>query len=161
MFQHRHIPFEQTKKLQTHLENVLSSYQKWTSRKWAHLTQSGSQQWYENIYFAPKVLLSHDTTADPIFNFGNQVALDLFEVSFNELIKMPSRLSAEPLLQEEREKLIQRVKEHGYTDHYQGIRISSSGKRFYIPKATVWNVLDEQNHLVGQAASFEHWTFLD
>ena len=160
MLDDKTLPFEMNEQRQRHLERVLSSYQKWTNRKWHHLDQSGTQQWHKSIFFAPKVLLSHDTSNDPIFNYGNQVALQLFEVSFDELTAMPSRLSAEPLLQEEREKLIQSVREYGYTDDYHGIRISSSGRRFYIPKATVWNVLDEQNQIIGQAASFENWTFL-
>jgi hypothetical protein len=37
------------------------------------------------------------------------------------------------------------------------VRISRSGRRFEIVRATVWNVLDEQGNPAGQAAAFDQW----
>lgn len=105
----------------------------------------------------PQVILAHGTEADPIFFYGNRRALELFELTPSQIIRMPSRLSAEPLLREAREKLLQRVAQHGFIDDYEGVRISSSGKRFKIKRATVWNLIDEQGHVHGQAATFSQW----
>jgi hypothetical protein len=49
------------------------------------------------------------------------------------------------------------VTANGYIDHYEGIRISSSGKRFKISNAVVWNLTDKNQNYKGQAAWFEQW----
>ena len=110
---------------------------------------------------APFALLSHGTETDPVFNYGNRRALQLFELSWEELTRLPSRLSAEPMLQAERAQLLARVAQHGYIDDYSGVRISSIGKRFMIRNATVWNVLDEAGQPCGQAALLPQWQMLD
>lgn len=149
-----------TPELIAFLEHTLKSYTKWTGRVWDTKGEPGTQQWIDHLVEAPAVLVSHDTSEDPIFNFGNRVALELFEMDFENFTQLPSRKSAEPLLREEREQLIQSVRKNGYTDNYQGVRISSTGRRFFIPQATVWNVVDEQNTYLGQAATFSKWEFL-
>lgn len=106
---------------------------------------------------APFAVVSHGTEPDPVFNYGNRVALQLFEMSWEAFTALPSRLSAEPLLQSERERLLQRVAQNGYIDDYTGIRISASGKRFLIRNATVWNLLDEAGQPCGQAALLRDW----
>jgi len=74
--------------------------------------------------------------------------------------KLPSRLSAEAPIRAERDALLQRVTEHGYIDDYSGVRISSSGKRFLIEQATVWNLMDGEGAYCGQAAMFGVWRML-
>lgn len=81
------------------------------------------------------------------------MALQLFEMSFDEFTLLPSRLSAEPPGQEARVKLLDKVTRQGYVDGYSGIRIAKSGKRFMITDTTVWNLADE-GVLYGQAATF-------
>ena len=110
------------------------------------------------IFDAPFALVSHGTQPDPIFNYANRTALTLFEMTWAEFTALPSRMSAEPLLRDERERLMLRVRNFGYIDDYQGIRISSSGHRFRIERATVWNLYDHTNNLTGQAAMFSQWT---
>ena len=44
------------------------------------------------LFHAPFVIVSHGTQTDPIFNYGNQTALQLWSLSWEELIKTPSRL---------------------------------------------------------------------
>ncbi len=67
---------------------------------------------------------------------------------------MPSRLSAEPMAQEARVKLLEKVTKQGYVDGYSGVRIAKSGRRFMITDTTVWNLLDDAGLLLGQAATF-------
>lgn len=110
---------------------------------------------------APFALLSHGTEADPLFNYGNRCALQLFELTWEAFTQLPSRLSAEPLLREERERLLARVAQHGYIADYSGVRISSSGRRFMIRNATVWNMQDEEGNACGQAALLPEWQPLD
>jgi hypothetical protein len=102
-------------------------------------------------------LVSHGTEADPIFNYGNALALLLFEMTREEFTTLPSRFSAEPMLREDRAHLLDRVTSQGFIDDYSGVRISSSGKRFFIQGATVWNLLDETGRPYGQAALIPRW----
>jgi hypothetical protein len=102
----------------------------------------------------PAAIVAHDTADDPIFFFGNRVALDLFEMSFVEFTRLPSRLSAEPMLRAERERLLARVSVDGIIRDYAGVRISATGRRFRIERAVVWNLIDEAGVRHGQAAMF-------
>ena len=114
-----------------------------------------------NLFTAPFVLVSHGTEADPVLNYGNQAALNLWEISWEELTRTPSRLTAEMPEREERARLLAAVSEHGFIDDYSGIRISRSGRRFRIAKATVWNLVGERGEQpYGQAAMFRDWQFL-
>jgi hypothetical protein len=107
------------------------------------------------LWAAPRVIVAHGIEADPIFFFGNRVALDQFEMTFEQFTAMPSRLSAEPMLREERQALLDQVARDGFVDDCTGIRISSTGRRFRIEQATVWNLIDEHGSMHGQAATFD------
>ncbi len=114
----------------------------------------------KNIFNAPFVLVSHGTETDPVLNYGNAAALALWEMSWAELTRTPSRLTAEAPNREERARLLDAVTKRGFIDDYSGVRISKNGKRFRISEATVWNLIsaDGKNH--GQAAMFSRWEFL-
>lgn len=137
-----------------HVEALLSSYRHWTGQ--ALLESKDAKA----LFFASFALVSHGTEADPVFNYGNLTALNLFEMSWEEFTALPSRLSAEAPAQAERERLLKEVSEKGFIEHYQGVRLSRTGKRLKIINATVWNLVDEQQILVGQAAMFSHWKTL-
>lgn len=120
----------------------------------------GDVEAVEALDQASYALLSHGIEADPVFNYGNRRALELFEMTWEQFTRLPSRLSAEPMLQAERAQLLARVAQHGYIDDYSGVRISSSGKRFLIRNATVWNLQDEAGQPCGQAALLPQWEML-
>lgn len=111
----------------------------------------------QTLYEADFVLLSHGTESDPIFNYANRAAQALFGYPWEAFVGLPSRLSAEPLLREARERLLRRVAEQGYIDDYAGVRVAADGGRFRIEQAVVWNLIDEAGALHGQAACFGHW----
>lgn len=113
------------------------------------------------LWTAPRVILAHGTQADPIFFYGNRMALELFELSARALTGMPSRLSAEAPVREERARLLERVSADGYIADYSGVRISATGRRFRIAQAVVWNLIDGAGTVHGQAASFDRWERLD
>ena len=110
------------------------------------------------LWQAPLAVVAHGTEADPVFFFGNRTALALFEMGFDDFTRLPSRFSAEPLLREERARLLDRVTRDGIIEDYAGVRISASGRRFRIRNASVWNLTDRSGHPVGQAAAFSEWT---
>ena len=122
--------------------------------------ESSLENMAEKLYNADFALLSHNGAEDRCFNYANQKAQELFEFDWNEFQGMPSRLSAEPDLREEREKMLDIATKQGYFSGYKGVRISKSGKRFFIDKCTIFNLIDENRKKIGQAATFSHWQFL-
>ena len=123
-------------------------------------TVKESKSLAQALYHAPFVLMSHGNERDPIFNFANLKAQALFEMSWQDFTRLPSRFSSEQANREERTHLLQKVEQQGYIDDYSGIRISSSGQRFVIKQAVVWNLRDKKGDYLGQAAMFEHWQYI-
>lgn len=113
------------------------------------------------LWAAPLAIVAHGTEADPVFFFGNRVALRLFEMDFAAFTRLPSRFSAEPLLREERSRLLERVTRDGIILDYAGVRVSSTGRRFRIENAAVWNLADGTGEAAGQAAAFAEWVELE
>ena len=138
---------------------LCASYEHWTGKELIP-GHNNTDMLAEILFDAPFALVSHGTEDIPVFNFGNKTALELFELSWDDFIKMPSRQSADNDNQEDRAKLMSRVNLNGFEENCRGIRISSTGKRFLIEGATVWNVFDEDHKPCGQAAMFSQWTFL-
>jgi hypothetical protein len=110
------------------------------------------------LFAAPEVVVSHGIEADPVLCYGNAAALALWEMDWATFTRTPSRLTAEPLHRDERARLLERTRRDGFVDDYAGIRVSSTGRRFRIERAIVWNVVDAAGNLHGQAATFDRWT---
>jgi hypothetical protein len=146
--------------LAAHVERLLVSLRRWSGRNLVEPSLNIEGQ-ARQIFFAPFAVLSHNTDADPILNYANRTGLDLFELSWEELLVTPSRQTAEPIHRAERARLLAEVARRGYIDDYRGIRISANGRRFQIDQATVWSLLDEHGAPYGQAATFSRWRFLD
>ena len=109
------------------------------------------------LFHSSRVVVSHQTQEDPVLCYGNAKALALWEMDLATLTASPSRLTAEPVAREERQRLLDTVKAKGFTDNYRGVRISSTGKRFEITQAVVWEIYDAQGVRRGQAATFAEW----
>jgi hypothetical protein len=60
----------------------------------------------------------------------------------------------------ERDRFFEAVTSNGYIENYTSIRISSTGRRFYIVNTTVWNLVDESGSYQGQAAAFSEYRYL-
>ena len=118
------------------------------------------EQLAEALFYAPFVLVSHGTQANPIFNYGNQTALQLWSLSWEQFIQTPSASTTESTEQADREAMLRQAANQGYIDNYQGIRIAHTGKRFAIKQVKLWNLTDELGQNCGQAATFAHWTWL-
>lgn len=149
----------QTGSVVAHAEILARSFKHFTARELFCENVSGLKL-AEKIFHAPFVLVSHGPEADPVLNFGNAAALALWEMTWDDFTRTPSRLTAETPAQAERARFLKTVKRHGFIDDYCGVRISSSGRRFQISSATVWNLLDAVGKNCGQAAMFREWKVL-
>jgi hypothetical protein len=141
-----------------HADLLLGSYERLTGKRIPGLAPTASPA--RALFGASFALVSHGVEEDPLFNYANQTALDLFEMTWEQFTALPSRLSAEPAKRDERARLLSRVSSHGYIDDYSGVRISSSGRRFLIEDAVVWNLIDGRGGYHGQAALFDKWSYL-
>lgn len=144
----------------THTACLTRSLKHWTGRDLLPDVSEPLER-AQKVFEAPFVLVSHGTEADPVLNYGNHAALELWEMSWNELTQTPSRLTAEAPNREERARLLEQVTRRGFIDDYSGVRISKSGRRFQIARATVWNLISESGRPCGQAAMFDAWEFLN
>ena len=81
------------------------------------------------LWAAPRAILAHGIEADPIFFFGNRLALQCFATDVASFIAMPSRLTAEAPLRDERQSLLDRVTADGFIDDYAGVRIDAERAR--------------------------------
>lgn len=104
---------------------------------------------------APFGLLAHDTRADPLFIYGNLAAQRCFEYSWDELMALPSRLSARPQQVEDRRLFLEQVSREGFATGYRGLRVAKSGRSFWINDGIVWQLVDQAGVLRGQAALFK------
>jgi PAS domain S-box-containing protein len=105
-------------------------------------------------YEAPFAVLAHNMDPDPRFIYANKAAQACFEYSWDELIGMPSRLSAAAPEREARQHLLEAVARQGYSCGYRGMRIAKSGRRFWIDAGVIWQLVDAQGIPRGQAATF-------
>ena len=155
------IPSPQNDFQSQHASLLGSSFSRLLGRELAPgFNELSATQFAQCLFELPAVVVSHGTQNDPVFNYANQAALDLFEMDWESFTQLPSRKSAEPLNRQERARLLDAVSSNGFIDDYSGVRISSTGRRFLIPKAIVWNVVDEAGELRGQAATFSDWEFV-
>ncbi len=145
--------------IETHGAELLRTYHQWTG---SHLIEpSGDTRVEARMLFeAPFAVISGGAEGDQILNYANKTAMDLWQMDWETLTRTPSRLTAEQMHRDERAEFLRRVRERGFINDYSGLRISSTGRRFRIRQATVWNVTDALGEYAGQAATFSNWEFL-
>ncbi|MBR8831564.1 MAG: hypothetical protein N5P05_003049 [Chroococcopsis gigantea SAG 12.99] len=152
------MPPWKTPEIIAHTTLLLDSYEQLLGK--CLLPRSGDEA--QSLYLATFPVVSHGIEIDPIFNYGNQCALDLWQLTWEELTRTPSRatVAGDELGEEERERMLAKVRSQGYIDYYQGVRVTGKGQRFRIDRAVVWNLTDRNGRYRGQAATFSHWEFL-
>ena len=139
-----------------HIRIISCCYLHWTR---INLVDLSDDRFAEYIFNAPFALVSHGTQKDPIFNYANKKALELWEYSFEEFTQLPSRKSAAEVSQKERNELISHVTKNGFYEGYRGVRISKTGKKFEIKDACIWNLFKDEKYY-GQAALIRDWMLL-
>ena len=110
-------PSAENRFLAFHVTRLLRSYRELVGRDLLDPALPPDEQ-ARLLYFAPYAVVSHNVAEEPIFNYGNQTALQLFAMTWEEFTALPSRLSAEPLHQPERARLFEQVRAKGYIDDY-------------------------------------------
>jgi hypothetical protein len=142
-----------------HTRMVLDSFRRFVGREL--IERSGNDETDARAVFdASFALLSGGSEPDQVLNYGNATALRLWERDWAEHTSTPSRLTAEPMERAAREEFLRRVRSQGFVDDYTGIRISSTGRRFLIENAIVWNLVDQVGNYAGQAATFPSWKWI-
>lgn len=142
-----------------HSQRLFDSFKHWTGETLIDANES-PEDIAQALFNADFVLVSAGTEDNPIFNYGNRTALDLWEMSWEQFIQTPSSHSVHPEEVIQRQQTLDRVKTQGYTKNLRGFRQSRTGKQFLISDVTVWNVIDENGQYCGQAATYETWEFL-
>ena len=105
-------------------------------------------------------VLAHGTEQDPQLSYANAAALQLWDSHWDELIGMPSRLTAPNSERAERSSALGQAQRLDAVRHYRGIRISRQGRRFMINNAKIWTLWDAEGRVCGQAACFSDWWWL-
>lgn len=151
----------------------MESYKNYTTEEWVSLLLQSYFQLFkkdliptsddliENLFNADFYLVSHQYQNEPILVYGNQKVLDRWEMTWEGFVGTPSRLTAEKELQNKRAEILKIADKQGYFDKYEGIRISSTGKRFWIKEALIFNIYEDassnlNSKVIGQAALFYH-----
>ena len=102
-------PSEDNSFLVEHVIILRNSLRYWTNRNLINFALDDVEA-VRYVFYAPFAIVSHDTAHDPIFNYVNQTALKLFEMSWADFTSLKSRKSAELVNQEERAKLLSEEK---------------------------------------------------
>lgn len=132
---------------------LTGSYQRLVGEKL--VPEGATAEWlYEQ---APFAVLAHDGAEDPKFTYANKCAQACFEYGWDEITRLPSRLSTGPSDRAERQALLKAVTQHGFMSGYRGVRVAKSGKRFLIEDGIIWELIDAKGRRHGQAATFSTW----
>ena len=153
------LPSSENSYLKDYIYLITDSLKKLTNIELVDFSLSLEEQ-AKQAFNSDYVLLAHNASNEPIFNYANQTALRLFEMSWEEFTNMSSKYSAESDERGKREKFLADVTEKGYSKNYSGIRISKTGRRFEIKNVILWNVYDSENNRIGQAAVFDEYDYL-
>ena len=121
-----------------------------------HFHRTAAQEVFANSI----AVLAHDHSADPLLTYANGTALRLWGRSWQTMVGMPSRLTAEESARHERASALQLAHQRAGCRGYCGIRVNQEGRRFMIHNARIWPLLDQNNDLCGQAAAFSSWWWL-
>ena len=99
-----------------HTGCLLASFKHWAGRDL--IGASGTpEEIAKSVFESPMVVVSHGTESDPILNFGNRAAMELWEMDWEQLTRTPSQKTAEPVALEERAALLDEVTRNGYIDN--------------------------------------------
>ncbi len=102
-------------------------------------------------------LIAHNHTKIPCLIYANAAALSLWNYEWNQMIGMPSHLTAPKNKRKQRQEILEKSLKLDKIIGYEGIRVDSNGKLFSIKNTKIWTILDKDNCVYGQAATFNNW----
>lgn len=138
---------------------LLDSYAHWVKQELIQRNGTPLEQ-ARRLFNSAFVVASHGVENDPLLNYGNQAALNLWAMDWQQFTQTPSRLTAEPVNREKRARMLEQARTQGYISDYCGVRISSTGKRFLVDQAIIWNIQKPDGIAIGQGATFSSWKYL-
>ena len=137
---------------------INQSYHHWTGKYL--ISTAAPEDVLEKLNTSNFAVVSHGLESAPIFNYGNLLALQVFEYSIEEFIQLPSRESAKSAHRDERAMMFEKLAISGYDDSYGGVRVTSSGREFVMENAEIWTLVDPMGRVHGHAAKFSDWHYL-
>ena len=111
----------------------------------------------QELFVLDQVVPCHDGSEDPRFLYANRAALQLFSRNWEQMVGMPSRLSASANQRLSRREQLELARRQDKLENYSGVRVNSQGRRFQIRGARIWSLIDQERHYSGQAACFSQW----
>ncbi len=145
---------------QEHVSLLLDNLKRWTGFDLAGEYNIPEDELGKRVFEADFYLLSHDESQDAILNYANKKALDLWEMTWQELINTSARETAKPDDREQRDEVMRQVNEKNFVEGYSGRRVSKSGKEFLIKDGAIWNLFAEDGKPYGRAAWFKEIEYL-
>ncbi len=127
-----------------------------SSKSFSNRSSTFSQELF--IMNAP--VLAHDISNDPLFIYANSAALNLWKLSWSEMIGMPSRLSAPADQVEDRLLHIKKAFTEDFLQLNGTVRVDRLGRKFFIKNVRIWTIFNNQGSVSGQAATFSSWWFI-
>jgi PAS domain S-box-containing protein len=113
------------------------------------------------LYDLDAIVVSHRCAEDPCFVYANRAAQRLWGYAWSDFVGMPSRLSAPPEGRGVRQGLLAEGLARGAVVARDLIRITADGRRFKAREVLLWNVIDDTQRVVGQAATYADYVFID
>ena len=114
----------------------------------------------QELFSSEMAVLAHDNSDDPRLIYANATALRLWERSWDTMIGIPSRYTAEEGAREQRASALHHAEKQDAFEGYSGVRVSKTGQRFMINNARIWTLWDDKGRKCGQAAAFSTWRWL-
>jgi hypothetical protein len=146
--------------LRTRARWILRSYRRWAGEDLIppasdpDADTDTDDAWARALFDAPVAVLAHDTRPDPLCVYANAAALAAFELDIADAPAFPTRRTAEPEARAERSGALATADQLDLVTGYEGIRVSTSGRRFRLLDGRIWTLLDDDGNRVGQAAAF-------
>lgn len=111
-------------------------------------------EWLNN--HAPYAILAQNNKEVPHFIYVNTFAVSCFKYTENEMLSLPSYLSAAADGQIERNKILEQVQSNNIAFNYSGIRLTKFNEPFTINDGIIWKIFEHGDHgeIIGQAALF-------
>mmetsp|Transcript_14710 Transcript_14710/g.23932 ORF Transcript_14710/g.23932 Transcript_14710/m.23932 type:complete len:173 (-) Transcript_14710:2202-2720(-) len=138
--------------MQRHVHLLQESYKHYTGKQLGGEEMATWEALHNSEAF---VLASVGIQDDPIFNYGNRAAMNVFKLDWDEFTQFPGRYSADEENRESREKLLKMANQAEYLPDVEAIRVDAEKRRFKLVDAELFTVLsgDKQTR-IGQAVWF-------
>ena len=97
----------------TRIELIAESFARFFGRPLIESAPCGLEQ---AMWEAPRAIVAHGTELEPLFFYGNRVALELFAMRADAFIGLASYSSAEPSEREERTRMFEGLRLRGFVE---------------------------------------------